>query len=137
MDPISNAISLSMPVFQPSMGDLAGGPAVHAPASVSPAQAIQVQALQTENSEIHNAQSAKDLANAAEQRRYEAVQQAAHDIANLYVLGDKRFTIYKDASGQYITRYTSLRDGRVTYIPEPELLGHARITEPPVMKLEA
>lgn len=61
-------------------------------------------------------------AQAAEQRRAQAVQRAAQDIANIYVISDKRFTIFKDMSGQYITRFTSLRDGRVTYIPEPDLL---------------
>ncbi len=57
----------------------------------------------------------------AEQKRYEAVQKQAQDVANVYVVSDRTFSIFKDASGQYITRFTSLRDGRVTYIPEPEL----------------
>lgn len=59
---------------------------------------------------------------AAEHRRFEAVQRAARNVANLFVVSDRRFTIFKDSSGQYITRFTSLRDGQVTYIPEPELL---------------
>jgi len=41
-----------------------------------------------------------------------------------YPLGDSRFTIFKDAkSGQYIVRYTSLKDGSIKQIPEPELLA--------------
>jgi hypothetical protein len=60
-------------------------------------------------------------AQAAEQRRFETVQRLAQDIANVFIVGDKRFTIFKDMSGQYVTRFTSLRDGQVTYIPEPEL----------------
>jgi hypothetical protein len=40
-------------------------------------------------------------------------------------VSDQKFTIYKDAAGQYITRFTSLRDGSVTYIPEPELFRSA------------
>jgi hypothetical protein len=59
---------------------------------------------------------------AADHKRLQAVQQVAHDIANVFIVGDKRFTIFKDVTGQYITRFTSLRDGRVTYIPEPEML---------------
>ncbi|MFO0388219.1 MAG: hypothetical protein ACK502_00665 [Alphaproteobacteria bacterium] len=59
-------------------------------------------------------------AKVAEQKRYEAVQQMART-ANTYVVSDRTFTIFKDSSGQYITRFTSLRDGRVTYIPEPDL----------------
>lgn len=59
----------------------------------------------------------------AESKRYRVVQEVAEQIANLYVVGEQRFTIFKDASGQYVTRFTSLRDGRVTYIPEPDLLS--------------
>lgn len=62
-----------------------------------------------------------------EKRRYEAVKQAAQDT---YILGDQRFTIFKDSTGQYITRFTSLRDGRVTYIPEPQLLGRNKGSAP-------
>jgi hypothetical protein len=54
----------------------------------------------------------------AEQNRYEAVKQASQEAPNVYPLGDRTFTIFKDASGQFVTRYTSLRDGRVTYSPE-------------------
>ncbi len=53
------------------------------------------------------------------------MQQASQDAANIYVVSDQRFTIFKDATGQYITRFTSLRDGKVTYIPEPQLLKSA------------
>ena len=60
----------------------------------------------------------------AEQRRFDRVNQAAAALAGFdpYPISDKIFTIYKDSSGQYVTRYTSLRDGRVTYIPEQRLL---------------
>lgn len=61
-------------------------------------------------------------AKVAEQQRFAAVQQAARGVANVYIVSDSRFTIFKDSSGQYITRFTSLRDGRVTYIPEPDLI---------------
>lgn len=50
-------------------------------------------------------------------------EQAVRHAANTYVISDQRFTIYKDLSGQFITRFTSLRDGRVTYIPEPDVLS--------------
>jgi hypothetical protein len=39
-----------------------------------------------------------------------------------FAVSDKTFTIFKDSSGQYITRFTSLVDGSVTYLPEPEIL---------------
>lgn len=60
-------------------------------------------------------------AQAAEQSRADAVLRAAQQIANVYVIGDRTFSIFKDSTGQYITRFTSLRDGKVTYIPEPTL----------------
>lgn len=59
----------------------------------------------------------------AEAVRMESVKRAAQSNANNYVLGDQRMTFFKDSTGQYITRYVSLRDGRVTYIPEPQLMN--------------
>ena len=58
---------------------------------------------------------------AAEQARAATVQRLAQQIANVFVLGDSHFSLFKDSTGQYITRFTSLRDGKVTYIPEPTL----------------
>lgn len=58
-----------------------------------------------------------------EEKRLEQVVFAAKNLfRDVYAVSDRNFTIFKDASGQYITRYTSLRDGRVTYIPEPKLM---------------
>lgn len=58
---------------------------------------------------------------AAEQRRFDTVKRLANGIANVYVVSDRRFTIFKDTTGQYVTRFTDLRSGKVTYVPEPEL----------------
>lgn len=59
----------------------------------------------------------------AEQRRFEQVKKASQSFfKDVYAVSDQTFTIFKDSTGQYITRFTSLRDGRVTYIPEPQLL---------------
>lgn len=61
----------------------------------------------------------------AEQRRFEKVEQASQQFfRDFFAVSDTTFSIYKDISGQYITRFTSLRDGSVTYIPEPELLQY-------------
>lgn len=58
-------------------------------------------------------------------RRYEKVARAAQSFfQDVYAVSDTTFTIYKDSSGQYITRITSLRDGHVTYLPEPQLLQY-------------
>ncbi len=66
----------------------------------------------------------------AEQRR----EAALRDIANKYVLGDTRLSMfYKDLSGQYVTRFVNLRDGKVTYIPEPRLAIGGGGNSPSVM----
>lgn len=56
-----------------------------------------------------------------EQQRLQAVRRMSQKIADVFVVSDRTFTIFKDSTGQYITRFTSLRDGKVTYIPEPNL----------------
>lgn len=61
--------------------------------------------------------------NSPEEKRYEQVVFAAKNLfKDVYVVSDQNFTIFKDATGQYVTRYTSLRDGKVTYIPELKLI---------------
>lgn len=63
--------------------------------------------------------------NDLESQRYARVAQAADNFfKDVYAVSDARFTIFKDSSGQYVTRYTSLRDGKVTYIPEPNMLQY-------------
>jgi hypothetical protein len=60
-----------------------------------------------------------------DQKKMEAMRDALRKaFSNSYVVSDRSFTIYKDMSGQYITRFTNLRDGTVTYVPEPEILQH-------------
>lgn len=76
-------------------------------------------------------------AQAAEQRRFEGVRRAAQEMANMFAVSDKTFTIFKDASGQYITRFTSLRDGRVTYFPEPNLVRAGAPAMMPVLHIDA
>lgn len=56
----------------------------------------------------------------AEQAHQQTLQRTTA-IANPYVVGDQSVTFYKDATGQYVTRFKSLRDGTVTYIPKPTL----------------
>ena len=68
-----------------------------------------------------------DVTETVDDIRYQQVKAAAESyFKDVYAVSDMRFTIYKDSSGQYITRYTSLRDGKVTYIPEPALLQSQR-----------
>jgi hypothetical protein len=79
-------------------------------------------------------------AQAAEQNRAAAVHKAAQQVANVFVIGDQTFSLFKDATGQYITRFTSLRDGKVTYIPEPTLFklsGSSSGNDRPLLKIQA
>jgi hypothetical protein len=74
---------------------------------------------------------------AIEQQRMQAVQHAAQNVANVFVVSDRTFTIFKDVSGQYVTRFTSLRDGKVTYIPEPNLFKMGGENESTSVKIKA
>ena len=66
-----------------------------------------------------------------ENKRLEQLQKAAQTMfKDVYAVSDTTFTIFKDATGQYITRFHSLRDGKVTYIPEPRMLQYAQQTMP-------
>ncbi len=71
----------------------------------------------------HPVGKADVTAKAVEDRQFATVQQAARDA---FPVSDQKFTIYKGHDGQYITRLTSLRDGRVTYYPQPEVFRLSR-----------
>lgn len=58
---------------------------------------------------------------AAEKGRLDNVIKAARQLSNYFVVSDTTFTIFKDSSGQFVTRFTNLKDGSVTYIPEPAI----------------
>lgn len=72
----------------------------------------------------------------AEEKRYETVRRASEQVVDLFVVSDKTFTIFKDTSGQYITRFTSLRDGKVTYIPEPNLFRLGGENDTPTVEIK-
>jgi hypothetical protein len=122
MDPIGVSQLVTLPTLpaQPAQST----PALPAPSAAPSAPQEQVS---------FNAQ-------AAEQSRADAVLRAAQQIANVFVIGDQTFSLFKDATGQYITRFTNLRDGKVTYIPEPTLFkmstGGGSGTEP-LVKIQA
>jgi len=63
-----------------------------------------------------------------EHARFEAVKRAAKQIAaDDYPISDVRFTIYKETTDNgdfvFVTLFTSLRDGKVTVVPEPKILS--------------
>ena len=66
----------------------------------------------------------------AEDARFQEVQKAAQVVQNnYYVVSDVRFTIFKDIAGDYVTRFTSLKDGHVTYYPQKTLLEEMKIKQ--------
>ena len=68
----------------------------------------------------------------AEQARYAEVQRAAQSVqTNYYVVSDVRFTIFKDIAGDYVTRFTSLKDGSVKYYPQKSLFELMQIRNAP------
>lgn len=63
--------------------------------------------------------------NAADEVRLAKLQAAAKNFfKDVYAVSDTTFSIFKDQTGQYITRFTNLRDGRVTYTPEPQIIQY-------------
>lgn len=53
-----------------------------------------------------------------EKQRFEQIQRAAKAYSDVFIVSDTRFAIFKNKSGEYITRFTSLKDGSVSYVPE-------------------
>jgi hypothetical protein len=60
----------------------------------------------------------------AEFARMQALKLAARNAPQ--PLGTQAVTMFKDTSGQVITRFRDTTSGKVTYIPEPDLLSMTR-----------
>lgn len=65
--------------------------------------------------------SAEFDAGEAEFARLQALKSAARNAPQ--PLGTQAVTMFKDSSGQVITRFRDTTSGKVTYIPEPDLLA--------------
>lgn len=79
--------------------------------------------VDVEQVKVAAVESGGDLpSNTEDKARYEQVKSAsAHYFKDFYAVSDATFTIFKDANGQYVTRFTNLRDGSVKYVPEPDI----------------
>lgn len=65
-----------------------------------------------------------------EESRRELLEKAAENYKSNLGSSNVRFTIYKDpATGQFVTRYTNLSDGSVTYVPEQDLLANLSVKQ--------
>lgn len=88
------------------------------------AEAVREVAPETKNAQpdaaISQEQQVQDV-QGTEQQRLDTIVQAASQFKNIYPVSDTTFSIFKDSSGQFVTRFTSLKDGSVTYIPEPDI----------------
>ena len=60
-------------------------------------------------------------ADAVENRRWEAMKNAAKNAPQ--PLGNQTFVMFKDSSGEIITRFRDINSGKLTYIPEPTLFS--------------
>ncbi|MFW0777618.1 MAG: hypothetical protein ACN2B6_07870 [Rickettsiales bacterium] len=97
--------------------------------SPKPVKADAVIAKPTQAQSLPNiggGQSGYD-AQAADAKRQEVLVKAARNAPQ--PLGSQVFTMFKDTTGQMVTRFRDTNSGKVTYIPEPELLRQAAATE--------
>lgn len=88
---------------------------------------------------VKQAKEVKDTQK-TEAQRLDTVVRAASAFRDVYAVSDTRFTIFKDSTGQFITRFTSLKDGAVTYIPEPDIarfIESNRARTDSIVKIEA
>ena len=94
----------------------------------SSAQTTTVQAQITAAAQAAATQQQQQAPSTAQQARYEEVKQASQAVqSNYFVVSDVSFTIFKDLDGDYVTRYTSLKDGSVKYYPQKALFEQVQI----------
>ena len=72
-----------------------------------------------------------------ERARFEKIRQAIAALKDYYPISDSRSVSFKDASGTIVTKVTSLRDGKVTYLPEIALLKRASTVDPSIGAIQA
>ncbi|MBN8531064.1 MAG: hypothetical protein J0L97_04290 [Alphaproteobacteria bacterium] len=63
----------------------------------------------------------------SDEERMRLLTNAAQQFAKFsYPVSDTRFTIFRDQSGQFVTRFTNLQTGKISYYPEQDMLAFAR-----------
>ncbi len=88
------------------------------PAQASPPSQVQAPDAKT----VADTQTATDQTGSG---RKAVVQRVAEQMfKDSFPVSDVKFTIYKDPGGQYVTRFTSLKDGKVTYYPEQTMFAY-------------
>ncbi len=110
MDVLLNPASGATQSYKPPVAQTANTD--QASAAVQPIQKPQQPAIAAVS-------GASSISNDVQAQYETAIRQAVLSFKNTYAVSDKELTIFKDVTGQYITRYISLRDGSVTYVPAP------------------
>ncbi len=101
-------------------------PIVSAPVSVKASTVLPSNAQPQALPDLQSSSSSGEVnfdAKAAEAKRQDVLVNAARSAPQ--PLGSQVFTMFKDTTGQIVTRYRDQNSGKVTYIPEPELLRKA------------
>ncbi len=102
------------------------------PATTSDSPAVAPVSAATQTPAPITAASSGNGSATTDSQREAAVRQAALSFKNFYAVSDQEFSIFKDVTGKYITRYVSLRDGSITYLPEPTLVKQAQAAGTPI-----
>jgi|NOAtaT_7_FD_contig_123_55556_length_1337_multi_3_in_0_out_2_1 hypothetical protein len=97
-------------------------PAAPAPVSVKASAVLPAPSAQPATTALVQEVVQYD-AKIAEAKRQEALASAARNAPQ--PLGSQVFTMFKDSTGQIVTRFRDTNSGKVTYIPEPQLLRMA------------
>jgi hypothetical protein len=110
--PVQQQTSLPTQAQTPGL-DSASGSVLQKAAAVKPAQKLDQKDISANPDQQKN-------------NREAAVQKAAELFRDFFPVSDVTFSIFKDSSGQYVTRFTSLRDGKVTYVPEQDMFAYLK-----------
>jgi hypothetical protein len=92
-------------------------PEVALPVNTAPQIALPLPKVETP--------AASDEMDVLIQQRTDAIKEAiTASLPRFFMpVSDVRFTIYKDSTGQYITRFTNIVSGETTQVPEPQLMN--------------
>lgn len=97
---------------------------------------VQPLAVNAENDPELADQQIKDLSK-AEKQRLDTVVKGARAYQGTVGASGMTFTIFKDSSGQFITRFTNKDTGAVTYVPEPNVLKFAESDTAKLLEVKA
>lgn len=116
----TNMVQMSLPNSGKAVPDavLPGSGATSAAPTTKTEAALPTQKAQSKDQVTYDSK-------ASEEARFENMKRASTLMfKDVYAVRDNKFAIYKDSTGQFVTRFTNLRDGSVSYIPEPDMMQY-------------